>query len=161
MDLSDLVEYSRIKAIQAAIEPTLDSIYRMKCREYSDRFKTPLHIVINELDPLFIFQHLYEDQFSYSVVDEDLEGLLDILHKIKDPEYSRMSKQETEDLVDAVMNREWKRHEQKKKTQQKEEPTKVDPRIKTFSSPKSGGMDFKKLEELEAKAETNKAGFED
>jgi hypothetical protein len=157
MDFYSLIELSQIKAIQLAIEPSLESIWRIKCRQYATTFHTPLHVVMNELDPTMVLQALYEQQYTPGMVDEELEELLDILNKIKDPTYSRMSPEETENLVDAVLNREIERAAKKKAPTQQT----IETAIKTAAvKPKSGGMDFSQLETMESKAETNKAGFD-
>lgn len=155
MNLYDLIEFHQVLSIGLALEPTTESIFRIKQREYSDRFNTPLHEVA-KLDMAFILQHLYEDLYPPSIVEEELEELLDKLYKIKDPTYSRVSVQETEDLVDAVLNREIARAA-KKKVPTQESSKEVD--MPGTPTPKSGGLNFGQLESLESKAESNKAGF--
>lgn len=158
MDFYQLAELCQIKAIHAAIEPSFDSIFRIKCRQYSERFHTPLHIVVNELDPIFVLQNLYEVEYPPSIVDEELEELLDILQKIKDPKYSRMTAEETEELVDAVLNREIERAKKKKAPTQET----IKSEIKASEvKPKSGGMKFNDLETMESNAEANRGGFKD
>ena len=158
----DLFELCRLKAIALAIDPTTESIYRMRCREYSEKFHTPLHVVERELDPIFVLQHLYEIQYSTRVVDEELNEILEQLYKIKDPNYSPMTKEETEDLVDAVLNKEIQRLSKKKRpTEQtiqkeiKQESPKEEPK-----KPKKGSMRFGELEKLEEKSELGKSGFD-
>lgn len=139
MNLYDLLEYSQLKAIQAAISPSLESIWRMRCRDYSQKFFTPLHLVM-ALDPIFILQALYEDQFQPSIVEDELEELLDRLYIMKDPTYSRMSQQDTEDMVDMVLNKEIKRAANKKLT-----PENTSEILQDASKPKQGALDFSNL----------------
>jgi hypothetical protein len=155
-DFYSLFELSQIKAIQSALDPSLDSIWRMRCRDYSVKFHTPLHTVINDLDPIFVLQQLNEDRYHPSVVEEELEELLETIYKIKDPTHSKMSDQETEDLVDAVLNREIQRLAKKKAPTQETIKAEIK---QAESKPKSGGMTFGDLEKMESKAEVNKAGF--
>lgn len=159
MNPYDIFELAQLRAIHSAIEPTSDSIWRMKCRDYSVRFHTPLHVVMNELDPLMVLQALYEDQFHPSIVDEELQELLDKLYVIKDPEYSRMSKEETEELVDSVLNKELERASRKKRITQQT----IEKEIKEAEviKPKQGSMSFGDLEKIDEEAEANKSGFED
>lgn len=162
MDFYSLLELEQLKAIHSALEPSADSIWRIKCRQYSEQFHTPLHVVMNELDPIMVLQALYESQYPPGIVNEELEELMDTLQKMKDPTYSRMSAQETEDLVDAVLNREIARKAKKKAPTQQEIASEIKAdAIKKLQTPKKGGMDFSQLESLETKAESNKAGFED
>jgi hypothetical protein len=158
-DFYSLFDLAQIKAIQVALEPTLESIWLIRCREYSVKYHTPLHVVVNELDPMFVLQQLFEDRFTPSDAEEDLEGILEKLYKIKDPSYSRMTAAETEELVDAVLNKELKRLSKKKNTS--EEKPKPKEKSVVPPNPKSGSMSFGSLESLESKVEANKAGFED
>lgn len=156
LDFYTLLEYSQIKAIETAINPTADSIYRIKCREYSIRFHTPLDKVLNELDPIFVMQQLHEEQYTPRSANEEIEELLEILNKIKDPSYSKLNAQETEDLVDAVLNREIARAAKKKAPTQQA----IQNEIKAAeAAPKSGGMQFPDLEQIDSEAEKDKQGF--
>ena len=157
LDFYSLFELAQIEAISVAIEPTMDSMWRSRCRDYSIRFHTPLHVVMNELNPMTVLQALYEDRYHPSIVQDELEELLDILNKIKDPSYARMSAEETEALVDAVLNREIARFEKKKKKAPTTDSIQAD--IKQ-AQPKSGSMNFGELESLEAEKESGK-GFRD
>lgn len=158
MDFYDLINLAQIKAIHAAIEPSLESIWRIRCREYSKAFHTPLHVVMHELDPMMVLQTLNEEKYHPSIVEQELEGLLETLQKIKDPTYSKMDPQMLEDMVDMVMNREIARLAKKKPPT----PETIQAAIKTaeVKTPKSGGLDFSSLAKMEEKAETNRAGFE-
>jgi uncharacterized protein YejL (UPF0352 family) len=156
-DFYSLFELAQIRAINLAIEPSLESIWRMKLREYSQKFFTPLHEV-QELDPLFVLQALNEERYHPSIVDEELEELLDTLNKMKDPKYSRISKEDLENLVDNVLNKEIARAAKKKAPT----PETIQAEVKAAeSNPKSGKMAFGDLEKLEAVSEANKAGFKD
>ena len=154
-DFYTLFQLAEIKAINSAIEPTLESVWRIRLRAYSERFHTPLHVA-ETLDPNYVLEALYESQYPPSIVEEELEDLLDILQKIKDPTYNRMSQEDTEAMVDAALNHLLSR--KKKAPTQKS----IEADIKAAEvKPKSGGMSFGDLEKLDAKAETNSSGFED
>ncbi|CAM6005485.1 unnamed protein product [Sphagnum balticum] len=136
----------------------MDSIWRMRCREYSQKFHTPLHLVLNELDPVFVLQQLYESEISPSAAEDETEELLDILYKKKDPNYSRMSSEEIEELVDNVINREIKRNNKKKAPTQETISEEIK---KAEVKPKSGSTTFKDLERLDSDQESNLSGFDD
>lgn len=155
MNFYDLLELSQLRAIHAAIEPTLDSVWRMKLRQYSREYHTPLHIC-EELDPMKILQALNEDKYHPSIVDEELEQLLETLHKMKDPTWSSISKEELEDLVDAVINKELSRASKKKPPT----PATIQQDIKAAElKPKSGGMNFDDLQKIDSESESGKSGF--
>jgi len=156
-DFYSLFELAKLKAINLALNPSVDSIWRIRAREYSVKFHTPLHIVLNELDPLFVLQQLNEDLFPPGIVQDECEELLTILYKMKDPNYDPLNKEETEELVDMVLNREIARLSKKKRPTQET----IQREIKTAESkpkPKSGGMTFSELDSLESKAEHNSSG---
>lgn len=158
MDFYSVIELEHLKAIQAALEPSLDSIWRLKCRAYSQKFFTPLHVVMNELDPIMVLQALYEDQYHPSAIGEEMDAILERLYTIKDPNYNAMSTEDLEDFVDAVLNKEIARLAKKNKTPEAKipfEPSKP----KAPEKPKSGGMKFNDLAAAEEKAEADKAGF--
>jgi hypothetical protein len=152
----DLYELANIKAIGLALQPTPSSVWQMKCREYSQKFSTPLHVVYT-LDPQFILDNLYQEKYHPSIVTEESEDLLNILYKIKDPNYQRISVEETEALVDAVLNREIARASKRKAPTMPEITSEI--KASKIKTPKSGGINFSKLEELEAKE--NNGGFKD
>lgn len=130
----------------------------MKYREYAETFHTPLHDVV-KLDPEFVLRHIYENKYSHSEVNGELEDFLEKLYQFKDPSYQRITNEETEALVDAVLNKELKRAGLQKETiGNKPVPQKE---AKEPAKPKSGGMKFDDLEAQESKAEGPKAGFED
>lgn len=159
MDFYSLLELSQLNAIQAAIEPTIASIWRIKCRQYSEKFHTPLHTVMNKLDPIFVLQALYEDQYSPGVIEEELEEILEKLYRIKDPTYSSLSKEDLENLVDSVMNKEIKRLSKVKPiTEEKITSEKIKVSVNKL---KQGGMKFDDLEKLDSVSEENKGGFKD
>jgi hypothetical protein len=110
-----------------------------------------------------VLEALNESKYPPSIVEDELEELLDILNKIKDPTYNRMTHEETETLVDMVLNRELARTAKKKRpTEQTIQEEIVKAAVKTNekrTTPKSGGMSFTDLDRVESQAETNKSGF--
>lgn len=164
MDFYSIIELEHLKAIYAALEPTLDSIWRLKCRAYSQRFFTPLHVVMNDLDPVMVLQALYEDQYHPSQIPEEMNDILEKLYTIRDPNYTAMSPQDIEDLVDAVLNKEIARFNKQKKVETKLPglpPQKSLLEKKQEPKPKSGGLQFDSVVEVDQKAEASKGGFED
>jgi hypothetical protein len=155
-----MLELAQIRAIHAAIEPSSESIWRMRCRDYSERFHTPLHVVMSELEPLFVMQQLYEAQYPPKIVDEELTELLETLNKIKDPNYSTISAEEMEDLVDAVMNKELRRLSKKKRPTQEVIGHTAKVADTTQTKPKSGSMKFDDLEKIDSRSESGKSGFD-
>jgi hypothetical protein len=153
-----LFELCELRAINAALDPTPESVWRIRARQYSQMFHTPLHVVMNELDPVMVLQALYEDKYHPSIVEQECEDLLEKLYLIKDPTYRRVSKEEEEAMVDMVLNREIARAAKKKPpTQQviQEEIKKAESK----PAPKSGGIDFGNLEEIDSRGESSESGF--
>lgn len=130
MRFDEFLEFHQIKAVYSALNPGFESVWRAKCREYSIKFHTPLHLV-HTMDPEFIVQNLYEDEYNKKHVNNNLDEILDQLRRIKDPTYEPLPQQEIEDLVDAVLNKEIKRNSKK--------AVSVEP------PPTQGGMSFGNL----------------
>jgi len=166
MNLYDLIHHAELLAIGVAISPTPESIFAIRCREYSDRFRTPLHMVY-DLDPMFVLKNLYEDKYQPSEIQDELEDILDKLYTMQDPTYSRMNKQDLEDMVDAVMNKEIKRLAKAKDpiTGELKNPLLAkktsENKKEEAPKPKSGGLSFESLEMSDEAAEGNKGGFKD
>lgn len=157
-DFYSILELAEIRAINAALMPSAESMYRARCRQYSIMFHTPLHVV-QELDPLFIIQSLQEEKYTYREVHDDLEGVLELLYRMKDPSYTSMSKEETENLVDAVLNKELERASKKKSPMQETYAKPVEQKPEPKIKPKSGSMSFGDLERTESDAEDGRNGF--
>lgn len=159
-DFYSLLELAEIRAINSALLPSAESMYRSRCRQYSIMFHTPLHVV-QELDPLFVLQSLQEEKYTYKSVHEDIEGVLELLYTIKDPSYTSMSKEETENLVDAVLNKELERAARKKSVMEETyaKPAEQKPKPKPVPKPKSGSMSFGDLERSESDSESGKGNF--
>lgn len=137
MDFYKILEYCELKAIQSAVSPTTDSIWRLQCRKYSKEYFTPLHEVV-KLDPLFVLQALYEEKYRPNEIESELEGILENLYTIQDPNYTKISNEDMEELVDQVLNKEIKRLSKKKPTQDNI----IAEVIEAESKPKQGSMNF-------------------
>jgi len=102
----------------------------------------------------------------YDLIHDEMEDLLDKLYTMQDPTYSRMNKQDLEDMVDAVMNKEIKRLAKTKDpiTGELKNPLLAkktsDKEVKPIP-PKGGSMSFESLEMSDEAAEGNKGGFKD
>jgi len=143
-ELSDLAE---LKAIDAKLSPTEDSIWRSIERQYSAKFFTPLHQV-SEIDPLFVLQALFESKFDSLSLSEDgdLNSFLDRLYTIHDPNYdAEAEKAELEYNRKAEIEEEERlaRIAAKKKKKQKNTSDKKSP-----IDQKNGGVDLSYLAAL-------------
>jgi len=99
IDFSELLEYCRIEAIASKMAPTEDSIYRSICRDYSEMFHTPLHMVL-EMDPLHVVLNVYEKQAEgMDTTDyQKLELIMDTIMGIEDPNYEAKKSKEQEEF---------------------------------------------------------------
>lgn len=147
MDFYGLLEHIQVKSILFALSPNDQSIWRGMCREYSEKFHTPLHVVY-ELDAEFVLTNLFETEFSTKNVKKNLDEILDRLYRMRDPNYEAMDNAELEDLVDAVLNKEMKRKGEIRNDPKIEEP-----------KPTQGGVNFAGLDRMDEIAERGKSGF--
>ena len=88
--LYDIMELSKLKAINSKLSPNDESVWRSVLRDYSITFSTPLHLV-SQLPPGEILLAIYENQLETLNLDEekDLQVVLDSLYTIEDPSYDR------------------------------------------------------------------------
>lgn len=86
MDFNELLQYCQAEAIASKLLPNPESMWRRICMEYSQKFHTPYHQVL-ELDPELVVLAYYEDQIKTWDVEEQLDNILDIIYSIEDPNY--------------------------------------------------------------------------
>jgi hypothetical protein len=99
MSLKELTEYCQALAIADKLSPDEASVWRSVCREYSKKFSTPLHEVIN-LDPEFVFLHCYEDQLEDLDNLEHLEKMIEIVQGIEDPDYDQTKRDQFDRFIE-------------------------------------------------------------
>lgn len=149
MDFYGLLEHIQVKSILLALSPKDHYVWRKMCREYSERFHTPLDRV-HDLDPEFVLTNLFEEEFSTNNVKKNLDEILDRLYRLRDPNYEAVSSADLEDLVDLVLNKEMKRKGEVRNDPKPEEP-----------KPTEGGMSFSGLDRMDEIAERGKSGFKE
>lgn len=99
IDLKDLLEYCQAEAIANRMNPTEESLYRYFCREYSEKFFTPLYLVL-EMDPEHVLLNVYEKR-SENIDLEDyqkLEAVLDTIKSMRDPDYENTKQKEQDEF---------------------------------------------------------------
>ena len=148
MNFYDLLECIQLKTILTALEPDSESLWRAKCRDYSQKFHTPLHLVF-DLDPEFVLLNLYEEDNTTKKINSNLDDVLDRLYRIQDPTYAPMLDEEVEELVDAVLMREMKRKGEIK-PDKSEKSVLAKPTLEKIAPITSGGLKFDDLNKLEA-----------
>jgi hypothetical protein len=67
-----MIDFSKLRLIATsdAIEQSLEYYWRRVCRDYSQRFHTPLHVVEGDLSPAYVFRHVVEEQYD-RIMDEE------------------------------------------------------------------------------------------
>lgn len=79
--------------------PTLAYFYRRTCRQYSERFNTPLPQVYS-LPFDEVLRDIVEHRYEGILAEEDgQEDLLEMAQKIVDPDFEEQEEQENEDFV--------------------------------------------------------------
>ena len=80
---TDILQYCQAEAISGRVSPTEESMYRSLCRDYSEHFNTPLHMVL-ELNPEFVILNVLEKRAEkFDLEDyQSLEGILDMIMSI-------------------------------------------------------------------------------
>lgn len=93
IDLQELLYYCQAEAIANKMNPNEASVYRSICRSYSEKFHTPLTLVM-ELDPEHVILNVYESQAEDMKIDDyqRLESIMDTLLMMEDPNYEAKKK---------------------------------------------------------------------
>lgn len=99
MTLAELLESCEAEALLGKLESTEETVWRYICRQYSIKFHTPLHVVMNDLDPREVILAHYEGQLEDVDTEENIEKLLDSVYTLQDPEYAQ---QKRDDLANDI-----------------------------------------------------------
>lgn len=99
IDLKDLLEYCQAEAIANRMNPTEESLWRYFCREYSEKFFTPLYLVL-EMDPEHVLLHVYEKRSENMDLEDyqKLEAVLDTIKSMRDPNYEDTKQKEQDEF---------------------------------------------------------------
>lgn len=111
-EFRDLIDYCYALSLATKLRPTEDSVFRSICRTYSKRFSTELGKVINELDPMEVILHVYEDDLLDTKMEgETFDKLYDIIRTMEDPTYERRREEEMDKVVEQALKEEAERVE--------------------------------------------------
>lgn len=106
--IQDLIDVCRIESISTKIQPTMASLYRGFCREYSKVFHTPLHLVFN-LDPELVLTNLFEDKIADSPLDKNVDMWLKTIKLVEDPNYEEVMEKDLDNFVERALEEEKER----------------------------------------------------
>lgn len=107
-DFDLIIETCRAEAIASKLSPTSQSDWRYFCRQYSEKFSTPLHVVL-EMDPEFVILHVYESRTDSMNIEEDIEFMMENIYAMEDPEYYSEQKKEQDEFVRKIEEEEEER----------------------------------------------------
>jgi len=93
------MNFDKIQAIAVAgvLNPDMEAFHRYICREFSQRFNTPLKQV-EEYAPDYVLLHFLEDMYNRS----DEEKLDELMYRIADPDGFRQGEQALYDLIKSL-----------------------------------------------------------
>jgi len=99
IEFQDLLDYCRAEALASKVSPTEDSVWRSICRDYSEMFHTPLHLVL-QMDAEHVVLNVYEKQAEGLDIEDyqKLEYIMDVLRTIEDPNYEAVKSKEQEEF---------------------------------------------------------------
>lgn len=94
MEITELLEYFRALSIAEKLDPSSEYLWRFVCRQYSKKFHTSLHLVL-QMSPEHVLTHYYEDQLEGLDIEESLDEILDMIYRLEDPNYdAKQAKQQ-------------------------------------------------------------------
>jgi len=99
MSFKALVEHAKAVAMADKLQPNELSEYMFICRQYSKNFNTPLHVVMNDLDPEHVILTFFQNQYDDLDTDEHMEDILDMIYEMRDPNYSREKREELKEFI--------------------------------------------------------------
>ena len=138
--LQELLTYCRVKALEDCLNPNLESIWRSITRSYSQKFATPL-AQVRAMDPEAVLSEVFEAQYEEIDVVEKIEGILEDLYKIENPNYEKARMVEMDSFMKNIEKREKKRlKKEKAKEEQRLNAYQPGPQSKT-----GGSVDFSNL----------------
>lgn len=94
----DLVETIKLESIASKLKPTALSDWYWFCRQYSQKFYTPLHQVM-EMSPEVVVRAVFDSQLDDLKVDENIDSIMDMVYQIEDPEYDSKKEKDLEDFI--------------------------------------------------------------
>jgi hypothetical protein len=100
MDFKDLLDYCKAEAISNTLLNTEVSVWRKLCRDYSERFSTPLHMCLDGTIPAEdMLLAVFEDQLKSFDPDTDLEAMMEQIYRIEDPDYEEKADEELKEFM--------------------------------------------------------------
>lgn len=108
--LNDIIDFCRAEALAGKLFPSEVSDWRWFCREYSKTFHTPLHVVMNEMDPEHVILCVLEEGLDNRrlSVRADFDKIVEELRRLEDPDYDANRLKEIEDWSEGI--EEWEDH---------------------------------------------------
>jgi hypothetical protein len=94
---NSLVEIARQEALLNTLKPNWDSFWRKVSRYYSEKWNTPLHEVVYEMDPYFVILNYFEDHFS-DLDERQKQEQLRLATETEDERKKREMQEEQEDI---------------------------------------------------------------
>lgn len=155
MEFKDLLDYAQAQAISHTLDNSELSIWRSLCRSYSKKFATPLHLCLDGTIPMEdVLLAVFEEQLEKFDEEKDLEGILETIYEMEDPEYIRQKKKELDEYDKQAEREEEERIKEGRPIHKalrgeatgSEMPEKPKPK----ELPKSGGINLSYLEREES-----------
>lgn len=149
MNFRDIVEVAWAEAFASKLDGDEAAMYRGICRIYSKTFHTPLHVVENELDPLYVVRSVYEDQLDSSKLDdvETVQKMLEMIYSLEDPNYEVEQEGDLKEFMEEAEQEESERVKSGTKLFKHLSAKKKESTEPAKELPKSGGINLAYLDE--------------
>jgi hypothetical protein len=97
-DFSYLIETLKVEALASKLYPTSESNWRWFCRQYSEKFHTPLHLVL-EMSPELVLLNVFESQTDSLDLENSIVDIMDKVYVIEDPSYEAAQEKDLQDFI--------------------------------------------------------------
>lgn len=148
----EVVEYCKAEALAGVFYRTDSSDWRWFCRQYSEMFGVP-PFQVEQLPPEHVILYVFEKQLEQYDLEkhEDLQALIEQVHRIEDPNYDENQEQEIQDFIAAAEAYELVRKKKGKKMPDLNARIAKIEQKKLAEPPKQGMINLSYLEEHDSK----------
>lgn len=140
MTTQEFIEYCKAIALESALAPSEEATWRYICRQYSQKFYTPLHEVF-KLDPELVLVNVFEQGLDDRDVEEEIEVILEDIYRLQDPNYEVNNAEYLKQVDERILREEEERQAKINKNKK--------PAPKTDDKPKGGFLDLSYLEKID------------
>lgn len=150
MSFKEVIEACKAIAIDKALTPDEETVYRSICRSYSKKFHVPLPEVF-KMDPVEVVTTEFESQLDELDMEKNGDAILEQIYTLEDPEYQSKKEEEVKEFMADAEEKEEERLREGRpihpELRKEFEETKLPDSPAPEKKPKSGSLSFSQLKD--------------